>query len=97
MDKLLLKKHLSKIYEKYPFMKDSGVYSPVSNELVAEEFYRTGYNKAVDEFAERLSFEISESIIWGMLSIDCKDTVSDEIFDYVIDTAKKIAEKMKTQ
>ena len=51
--------------------------------------------KAIDEFAEKLSLEISESIIWGMLSIDCKNSVSDEIFDYVIDTSKKIAEQLK--
>lgn len=52
-------------------------------------------NKAFDEFAERIAFEISESIIWGMLPTDCKDGVSDEIVDYVIDTSKKIADQMK--
>lgn len=51
--------------------------------------------KAINEFAERIALEISESIIWGMLPTDCKDGVSDEIVDYVIDTSKKIAEQMK--
>lgn len=51
--------------------------------------------KAIDEFAEKLSLEISESIIWGMLPTDCRDGVSDEIVDYVIDTSKKIEEQMK--
>ena len=51
--------------------------------------------KAIDEFAERIALEISESIIWGILPTDCKDGVSDEIVDYVIDTSKKIAEQMK--
>ena len=54
--------------------------------------------KAIDEFAERMSLEISESIIWGML-FDNRDNSSydtaDKIVDYVIDTAKKIAEQMK--
>lgn len=56
---------------------------------------RTARNKAIDEFTERIALEISESIIWGMLPTDCKDGVSDEIVDYVIDTSKKIAEQMK--
>lgn len=60
---------------------------------------RTARNKAIDEFAERMSLEISESIIWSML-VNCdKDKdfneTSDKIVDYVIDTAKKIAEQMK--
>lgn len=60
-----------------------------------EKAKRKARAKAIDEFVERMQLEISESIIWGMLSIDCKDSVSDEIFDYVIDTSKKIAEQMK--
>ena len=59
---------------------------------------RTARNKAIDEFAERMSLEISESIIWGML-FDNRDNSSydtaDKIVDYVVDTAKKIAEQLK--
>ena len=55
--------------------------------------------KAIDEFAERLSLEISESIIWDMLATMSKNgslsDTSDRIVDYVIDTAKKIAEEMR--
>ena len=51
-------------------------------------------NKAIDEFAEKITFEISESIIWGMIS-DNEPDVSEKIFDYVTDTVKKIAEQMK--
>ena len=59
---------------------------------------RTARNKAIDEFAERMSLEISESIIGGML-FDNRDNSSydtaDKIVDYVIDTSKKIAEQLK--
>lgn len=55
--------------------------------------------KAIDEFAEKLSLEVSESIIWGMLATMSKNSslsdTSDEIVDYVIDTSKKIAEQLK--
>lgn len=59
-----------------------------------------GYNKAIDEFAEKIALEISESIIWGMLVDSHKypnglgDT-SGKIVDYVIDAVKKVAEQMK--
>lgn len=61
--------------------------------------FEDGYKCAVDEFAEKIALEISESIIWGML-VNCdKDKdfneTSDKIFDYVIDTVKKVAEQMK--
>lgn len=56
-------------------------------------------NKAIDEFAERMSLEISESIIWDMLATMSKNgslsDTSDKIVDYVIDTSKKIAEQAK--
>ena len=55
--------------------------------------------KAIDEFAEKLSLEISESIIWDMLATMSKNgslsETSDKIVDYVIETSKKIAEQMK--
>ena len=64
------------------------------NSLLARE-----RNKAIDEFAERMSLEISESIIWDMIVTMNKNSslsdTSDKIVDYVIDTAKKIAEEMK--
>ena len=54
---------------------------------------------AIDEFAEKLPLEISESIIWGMVVTahrdgNCSET-SEEIVDYVIDTAKQVAEQLK--
>lgn len=56
-------------------------------------------NKAIDEMAEKISLEISESIIYGMLVDSDKDNsfsdTADKIVDYVTDTVKKIAEKMK--
>lgn len=56
-------------------------------------------NKALDEFAERIELELSESIIWGMLA-DCYrdktlDYTSEKIVDYVIDTAKRVAQQLK--
>ena len=55
--------------------------------------------KAIDEFAEKLSLEISESIIWDMLATMSKNgslsDTPDKIVDYIIDTSKKIAEQMK--
>ena len=68
-----------------------------------EQDYRKGkadgYNKAIDDFAENISLEISESIIWGMLVNSHKDNsfndTSDKIVDYVINTANEIAEQLK--
>ena len=64
-----------------------------------EKAVKFGYNKGIDEFAEKISLEISESIIWGMLatmsaSSSLSDT-SDKIVDYVIDTAKRVSEQLK--
>ena len=60
---------------------------------------RIGYNKAIDDFVENISLEISESIIWGMLVNSHKDNsfndTSDKIVDYVINTSKEIAEQLK--
>lgn len=61
--------------------------------------YYEGYNKAIDDFAERIALEISESIIWGILVNSDKDNsfsdTTDKIVDYVIDTSKEIAEQLK--
>ena len=58
-----------------------------------------GYAKAIEEFAERMSLEISESFIWDILATMHKNSslsdTSGKIEDYVIDTAKKIAEEMR--
>ena len=55
--------------------------------------------KAIDEFAEKLSLEVSESIIWDMLATMSKNSslsdTSDEIVDYVINTANEIAKQLK--
>ena len=61
--------------------------------------YKIGYNKAIDDFVENISLEISESIIWGMLVNSHKDNsfndTSDKIVDYVINAANEIAEQLK--
>ena len=62
---------------------------------------KIGYNKAIDDFVENISLEISESIIWGTLVNSHKDNsfndTSDKIVDYVINTANEIAEQMKVK
>ena len=69
------------------------------HEIICHKGYNAGYNKAIDDFAENISLEISESLIWGMIA-DCfkyknlNDT-SDKIVDYVINTANEIAEQLK--
>ena len=65
-----------------------------------EANHRLGYNKAVDDFAEKIKENISESLIWGMIA-DCfkyknMNDTSDKIVDYVINTANEIAEQLKT-
>ena len=65
----------------------------------AQEYVEQAYNKAVDDFAENISLEISESLIWGMIA-DCfkyknMNDTSDKIVDYVINTANEIAEQLK--
>lgn len=67
--------------------------------LAREEGVTIGYEKAIDDFARKFTLEISESIIWGMLVDSHKDNsfqdTADKIVDYVIDTAKNIAEQLK--
>lgn len=57
------------------------------------------YNKAIDDFSEKIKENISESLIWGMLVDSHKDNsfndTSDKIVDYVIDTANEISEQLK--
>ena len=66
---------------------------------ILKEYTKTVYNKAIDDFVENISLEISESIIWGMLVNSHKDNsfndTSDKIVDYVINTANEIAEQLK--
>lgn len=58
-----------------------------------------GYCKAIDDFVEKISIEISESIIYGMLVDSRKyngfNDTSDKIVDYVIETSKNVAEQLK--
>ena len=61
--------------------------------------FTDGFNKAVDDFVENISLEISGSLIWGML-VDCfkyknMNDTSDKIVDYVINTTNEIAEQLK--
>lgn len=61
--------------------------------------FTDGFNKAVDDFVENISLEISGSLIWGML-VDCfkyknMNDTSDKIVDYIIETSMKIAKQLK--
>lgn len=54
----------------------------------------------INEFVEQSTFEISESIIWGMIAehdmyADDIGDLSEKIFDYVCDSIKKVASEMK--
>ena len=49
MDELLIKDTFQRLYEEHKFMKECGLYNHEINKLVAEEFYITGYNKAIDD------------------------------------------------
>lgn len=56
---------------------------------------------AIDEFLEKISLEISESIIWDMVVTahrngNCSET-SDEIVEYVLDTVREVAEQLKEE
>lgn len=67
--------------------------------IIPEAYDKEIRAKVIDEFAGKIELEISESIIWDMLATmsengSLSDT-SDKIVDYVIDTAKRIAEQMK--
>ena len=61
--------------------------------------FAKGYNKAIDDFVENISLEISESIIWDMIATMNKNSslsdTSDKIVDYVINTANEIAKQLK--
>ena len=61
--------------------------------------FTDGFNKAVDDFVENISLEISESIIWGMLvdwnKHDNMNDTPDKIVDYIIETSMKIAKQLK--
>lgn len=54
MDELLLKNHLSKLYEKHPFIKDNGARNSMTDKVVAEEFYALGRIAAIDEFMKAM-------------------------------------------
>lgn len=64
-----------------------------------EELVANARNKAIDDFVEKISLEISESLIWGMLvdwfKHEYMNDTSDKIVDYVIDTVKETAEQLK--
>ena len=74
-------------------------YKRIKMLIPIEQALKNEYNKAIDDFAENISLEISESLIWGMIA-DCfkyknlNDT-SDKIVDYVINAANEIAEHLK--
>ena len=81
----LLKDNLLKLYKKHPFILDNGARSSVTDKLVAKEFYKIGYNAAIDEFVDKLYQDyIYDSI--------CRDDISFYGFGNKI---KSIAEQMK--
>ena len=90
---LSLKSHLKKFVHKGQITQEE--YNALIKKLDGHD--KGIRNKAIDEFAEKMELEISESLIWGMLPVDCKDGVSDRIVDYVIDTAKCVAEQLKEE
>lgn len=67
---------------------------------LAVKLAKEQYNNAIDDFSEKISLEISESIIWGMLFNSHKDNsfddTSDKIVDYIIETSKDIAEQLRS-
>ena len=79
-------------------MDDTG-YDVCIDEDAWNDGFKEGFLKAVDEFTEKISLEISESIIWDMLATMNRNSslsdTSDKIVDYVIDTAKRVAEQLK--
>lgn len=75
-------------------------YSNNCNEVRAMAKHdKQAYNKAIDDFAEKIKENISESLIWGMIANCFKyknmNDTSDKIVDYVINTANEIAEQLK--
>ena len=74
-------------------------YDEYGNIVDLVEWEKKIMSKAIDDFAEKLSLEISESIIWGMLIDSDKDNnfndTSEKIVDYVIEDVKEIAEQLK--
>lgn len=68
----LLREHLLKLYEKHPFIKDNGARSSMTDRLIAEDFYILGYNKAVDEFSEKLKAIVEKDLADPNLMLQCK-------------------------
>lgn len=64
-----------------------------------KQYEQESRNKAIDEFVSLLSIRISEVVIWDMLITMNKNSslsdTSDEIVDYVIDVANKLAQRLK--
>lgn len=61
--------------------------------------FQLGYNKAVDDFAEKFLLELSKSVIWSML-VNCHkdnsfDDTADKIVNYVADEVRNTAEQIK--
>lgn len=89
MDELLIKDTFQKLYEEHKFMKECGLYNHEINKLVAEEFYETGYNKAIDDFLNKI-YDVSDfvrepGLISGGYSV------------VTLENIEKIAEKMKAK
>ena len=55
-------------------------------------------DEVIDDFTEKISLEISESIIWGILADwhkhDNMNDIPDKIDNYIIKTSKEIAEQL---
>ena len=74
-------------------------YKRIKMLIPIEQALKNEYNKAIDDYTEKIKENISESLIWGMIANCFKyknmNDTSDKIVDYVINTANEIAEQLK--
>ena len=86
--------------DEFKVLKDKNEQIPIIHGKAELELHdKEIRNKAIDEFVDKFSLVISESIIWGMLVDSDKDNsfndTAEKIVDYVIDTVKKTASLVK--
>lgn len=72
---------------------------PHFKEVDTSEYEKEIRRKAIEEFAEKIELEISESIIWDILATASKNSslsdISDEIIIYITETIKETAKNIK--
>lgn len=65
-------------------------------QIIARDNYETVYDTAINDFVEEFSIDLSESIIWGLISNkNSLNDKSDMIVDYVISEVNRVADKLK--